>query len=162
MRYLFAIVLSGLLLCTLSIAKAADISSDELQQQRLQAVKQYIHYLGRGDYQSLSRLFTSHAVAVSAMGDTDSADHFYLQLFSKTISSPRSKLINIFDGQLKGNMMTAYYQFSWRNPQGTSTSAKFVDLFVFQANSTKIKTVYVFSNQFHEDVFTQTEAASAA
>lgn len=129
------------------------ISETELQQQRIDAIKSYVKLLGRGDYQTIPKLFTKHAVAVSSSGESDSIDHFYESLFVKTITSPQSRLINIFNGQLKNNMMTAYYNMNWIDSKGEPASAKFVDLFIFQADSSKIKTIYVFSNNFHENVF---------
>jgi len=124
-----------------------------LQQQRIETIRSYIKLLGQGDYKQIPNLFTKHAVAVSASGESDSVPHFYEDLLTKTIISPQAKLINIFDGQLKNNMMTAYYNLTWTE-NGSPTTQKFVDLFVFQADSTKIKTVYVFSNHFQEEVFT--------
>lgn len=130
----------------------AAIDPQSLQQQRIDTLKMYVQLLGQGDYKQIPDLFTKHAVAVSSSGASDNINHFYETLFLKTISSPQSRLINIFDGQLKNNMMTVYYNLSWVGGNGVLTSQRFLDLFVFQADSTKIKTVYVFSNRFHESI----------
>jgi hypothetical protein len=146
------VFLAGLVLlaaCTNVFA----VGEEDLQQQRINTVKNYVKLLGRGDYQTIPTLFTKNAVAVSSAGESDSINHFYESLFSKSISSPQSKLINVFNGQLKDNMMTAYYNLIWKNKNGELNSARFLDLIIFQANSTKIKTVYVFSNKFQESAF---------
>lgn len=148
-----------IVLTMLSCNAHCAIDQHNLQQQRIDSIKYYVRLLGKGDYKEIPTLFTKHAVAVSSSGESDSIDHFYQALFMKTISSPQSRLINIFDGQLKSNMMTAYYNLSWVGSDGTVISQKFVDLIVFQADSTKIKTIYVFSNNFHENVFSQTSDA---
>jgi nitrate reductase assembly molybdenum cofactor insertion protein NarJ len=143
--------------CVIIIALIAttafSVSETQLQQQRISIIKNYVKLLGQGNYKSIPKLFTKHAVAVSATGATDSINHFYETLLAKPLSTPQAKLVNIFDGQLKNNMMTAYYNMSWKNTKGELVSAKFVDLFIFQADSTMIKTLYVFGNSFHEDVF---------
>lgn len=148
-----SIKLITLFLISFFAVHAYALSETELQQQRIATIKSYVKLLGRGDYQAIPKLFTKHAVAVSSSGESDTIDHFYESLFVKTISSPQSRLINIFNGQLKNNMMTAYYNMTWINSSGQAESAKFVDLFIFQADSTMIKTIYVFSNNFHENVF---------
>lgn len=42
----------------------------------------------------------------------------------------------IFEGKLDQNMMAAYFNYSWRNTKGEKVSAKFLDLFIFQNNTT--------------------------
>ena len=151
MKKLFLPLVSILL--TFTFSSAFSLSEVELQKQRAEVVKQYVKLLGRGDYQALPKLFTDHAVAVAPSGEADNINRFYESLFKKTFSSPESRLINVFDGRMKNNMMTAYYNLTWVNAEGEPESAKFVDLFIFQMGSTKIKTIYVFSNSFKEDVF---------
>lgn len=152
-QYKLSIIAIVLILLSFLVGNAYATTEGELQQQRIDTIKNYVRLLGKGDYQSIPKLFTKHAVAVSSNGESDSIDHFYEALFVKSISSPQSQLINIFNGQLKNNMMTAYYNMTWIDSKGEPESAKFVDLFIFQADSTKIKTIYVFSNTFHDNVF---------
>lgn len=131
----------------------ANATVDEvLQKERTDIIKRYVKLLGHGDYQAIPKLFTEHAVAVSPTGEAENINRFYETVFRSTFSSPESRLINIFDGRLKDNMMTAYYNMTWVNADGELESARFVDLFIFQVNSVKIKTIYVFSNSFREDV----------
>src|SRR5471030_1329861 len=99
-------------------AQCVFAADDQLQEDRINAIKRYVHLLGKGDYRNIPALFTDHAVAVSANGESDSIDRFYESTFKHTFSSPQAKLINIFDGRMKGNMMTAYYNLSWVNKQG--------------------------------------------
>ncbi len=73
----------------------------------------------------------------------------------KTITNPQSSLINIFEGKLDQNMMAAYFNYSWKNSKGEKVSAKFLDLFIFQNNMTKIKGIFVFGNTFKEDIMKQ-------
>lgn len=147
----WSILAAGVLLCFANSVFA--MSDDQLQKERIDTIKKYIRLLGKGDYRTIPTLFTDHAVAVSATGESDGIDHFYENMFKKSFSSPESKLINVFDGRLKGNMMSAYYNLSWVNHQGGLESSKFMDLFIFQADSAKIKTIYVFSNSFKQEAF---------
>ena len=130
-------------------------SLDSLHNQRLKIIKQYIELLGKGDYESISHLFIKNGLAVSSSGKMDNPSHFYKTLFTKTISNPDATLINIFEGRLDLKMMTAYFNYSWNNTAGKRNSAKFLDLFIFQRNTAKIKTVLIFSNTFQQDIMKQ-------
>lgn len=126
-----------------------------LQNQRTDIIKQYVKLLSDGNYQSIPYLFTTNASAVSSSGIPDNPIHFYKTLFTKTITQPQATLINIFNGTPDQNMMAAYFNYSWKNSEGKKVSAKFLDLFIFEANSTKIKWLFVYSNTFQEDIMKQ-------
>lgn len=130
-----------------------------LQNQRLDAINQYVTLLGIGEYKPIINLFTSDAIAVSSSGIADTPSHFYKTLFTKTIKKPQANLINIFPGMLDHNMMTVFFDYSWENIKGQQVSAKFLDLFIFQKNTPKIKAIYVFSNTFQQDIMKQLEKA---
>jgi len=118
-------------------------------------MKKYIKLLGEGDYHSIPKLFNKEADVISSTGAVDKPDHFYETLLTKTISSPQSKLINIFVGNMNKDMMAAYFDFSWKNAQGKRVAAKFLDLFIFEENLPKIKKLYIFSNTFKEEIMKQ-------
>ena len=132
-------------------------TNSSLQNERMDVVKQYVKLLGDGNYQALSHLFTENAMAVSSSGKTDKPSHFYKILFSKTITNPEATLINVFPGNLDKNMMAAYFNFTWKNIKQQQVSAKFLDLFIFKKNTTKINAIYIFSNTFQKDIMKQLE-----
>lgn len=127
----------------------------DLQTKRGEVIKQYVELLGGGDYKAISSLFTDRGLAVSSSGIPDKPQHFYKTLFTKTITSPNSRFINLFEGKINQDMMTAYFDFSWKNKYKKEVSAKFLDLFVFEKNTTKIAAVFVFSNTFQDDIMKQ-------
>jgi hypothetical protein len=131
-----------------------------IQNKRSDVIKQYIRLLGDGNYKEISHLFNNKAVVVSSSGIPDNPMYFYKTLFTKTISSPHSSLINLFQGKIDHDMMTAYFDFSWNNGVGNKVSAKFLDLFLFEKRTAKINTVFVFSNTFQEDIMKQLNKSS--
>lgn len=130
-------------------------STQNLHHQRTETIKQYVNFLGKGKYQSIILLFAANGRCVSSSGHPDNPSHFYETLFTKTISNPRAKLVNVFDGQLNQDMMAAYFDFSWKNEQGQQVTAKFLDLFLFEKDTAKIQEVDVFSNTFQKDIMKQ-------
>jgi hypothetical protein len=145
------------LFALISILLCANVSAqtNSLQQQRVEVVKQYIKFLGQGNYQTIPSLFTQNAIAISSSGLPDHPVHFYEKLFTKTISNPHSSLINIFSGTSDKSMIAAYFDFSWKDTKGKKVSAKFLNLFVFEDNTAKIKNLFVFSNSSKQDVMKQ-------
>ena len=144
-----------LILLLLTTQNAFSQTNSPLQSQRNEVIKQYVHWLGEGNYKAISLLFTKKAIAVSSSGISDTPMHFYQTLFTKTITSPISSFINLFAGTPNPDMMTAYFDFSWNNQAGKNVSAKFLDLFVFEKGTTKLSAVFVFSNTFQEDIMKQ-------
>lgn len=143
-------VLSIILLLTTQIVFSETTIS--LQNQRNEVVKQYIRLLGKGDFKTISNLFTDKGMVVSSSGLSDNPIHFYKTLFSQTLSSPNSNLINLFEGFQNQDMMTAYFDFSWTNREGKPMAAKFLDLFVFEKETRKINALFIFSNSFQVDI----------
>src|SRR5690242_18182523 len=129
------LAISFLVLPTSTFAQKEEL----LQSQRLDVVKHYVTLLGQGEYKAISHLFAPNALAVSSSGKPDTPNHFYKILFTKTIKNPQATLINLFNGLQDPNMLAAYFDYSWDNIKGQHVSAKFLDLFVFQNNSSKIK-----------------------
>jgi hypothetical protein len=129
--------------------------SDSLETKRNTVMKHYINLLGDGNYTEISHLFTNKAIVVSSSGVRDQPMHFYKTLFTQTITSPHSSLINLFQGTMNQDMMSAYFDFSWKYKTGKKVSSKFLDLFLFEKDSPKIKALYVFSNTFQEDIMKQ-------
>lgn len=140
------------LLGTTNINAQANVS---LEKHRMDVIKQYVKFLGNGNYQPITLLFTKDALAISSSGKADNPTHFYKTLFTKTITSPKATLLNLFEDKLDQNMLVAYFDFSWKNLEGKQVSAKFLDLFIFQKNTEKIKAVFVFSNTFQADIMKQ-------
>lgn len=128
---------------------------ESLLSHRLEAIKQYVTLLGQGNEKSIVHLFTPDAIAVSSSGKKETPTRFYKKLFTKTIKNPEANLINTFSGIQDPDMMTAYFDYAWDNIKNERVSAKFLDLFVFQKNSTKFKAIYVFSNTFQQDIMKQ-------
>jgi len=132
--------------------------AQSLTARRTLTLNNYVSLLGKGNYQAVTNLFTKHGKAVSSSGISDNAPHFYRTLFTKTITSPQSKLTNIFKGELNPDIMTVLFDFTWKNTTDDTVSAKFLDLVVFQENTAKIKTLYVFSNSFKDDIMKQLDS----
>lgn len=128
-----------------------------LHKQRVDVIKRYIQLLGKGDYKAIPTLFAKDSLAISSSGKPDNPAHFYKTLFTKTISNPKSSLINIFEGIIKPNMMVGYFDFTWTNNKNKVVHAKFLDLFIFQDESAKIKVIFVYSNTFQSDIMKQLE-----
>lgn len=152
--------LTTLLFLLVAISNAFSQSNEILQNQRTEVVKEYVTLLGKGNYQSISQLFTKNALVVSSSGIPDNPYNFYKKLFTKTITNPQANLINIFEGAIDQNMQTAYFNFSWQNVEERRVSAKFLDLFLFEEKTKKIKVLFVFSNTFQEDIMTQLKSCS--
>ncbi len=139
-------------------SEASFAQNISLQEQRVDVIKQYIKLLGKGDYKTIPQLFTKDALAISSSGVPDNPVHFYKTLFTKTISNPQSSLINIFEGKINANMLVGYFNFTWKNKENKKVHAKFLDLFIFQKGTVKIKTIFVFSNTFQKDIMKQLES----
>ncbi len=149
---IFAMTLSLYMTSALSSHKAS------LENQRIDALIQYVTLLGEGDYHILPELFTSDATVVSSSGITDIPGNFYKKLFTQTISmhsTPKTELIDILPGILDKNKVAVYFNFSWTNEKNERISAKFLDLFIFEPKSEKIKNVFVFGNTFQDDIMKQ-------
>lgn len=147
-------VLSSLLFLFISTSCFC-FPSQALKSQRLDIIEQYIYLLGKGDYKKIATLFTEHAIAISSSGAPDKVPHFYKTLFTKTISQPQANLIDRFSAESNENIMVGYFDFAWKNIEGKPVSARFLDLFVFAPNSTKIEKIYIFGNTFQNDIMKQ-------
>lgn len=134
---------------------ACSAGTNNLAEQRTKVIKNYVKWMGTGNYQAISKLFAKDGLAVSSSGIADKPDHFYKTLLTETVSNPKSILVNIFAGKANNEMMTAYFYYSWKNQDQHQVSAKFIDLFVFEKNSAKIRGLYVFSNTFQNDIMKQ-------
>lgn len=126
-----------------------------LAEQRTKVIKNYVKWMGTGNYQSIAKLFGKDGLAVSSSGIADKPEHFYKTLLTETVSNPKSILVNVFSGKANNEMMTAYFYYSWKNKDQHQVSAKFMDLFIFEKNSAKIRGLYVFSNTFQNDIMKQ-------
>jgi hypothetical protein len=126
-----------------------------LMEKRTTVMRHYIKWLGTGNYQAIAKLFSKDGLAVSSSGIADKPISFYKNLLTKTVTNPKSILINTFAGKANNEMMTAYFYYSWKNKDHHQVSAKFIDLFIFEKNSSKIKGLYAFSNTFQQDVMKQ-------
>ena len=128
-----------------------------LQDERINVMKKYVKLLGEGDYHAIPKLFVEKGYVVSSTGAVDESHHFYKTLLTKTISMPQSKFINIFVGKMNENMMASYFDYSWENIHGNRVAAKFLDLFIFEDKSSKIKRIFIFSNTFKAEIMKQLE-----
>jgi hypothetical protein len=130
-------------------------TATSLTDKRTKVIKNYVKWLGKGNYRAIAHLFSQKGLAVSSSGIVDKPEHFFKTLLTETISEPKSILINTFVAKANNEMMTAYFYYSWKNKENHQVSAKFIDLFIFEKNSEKIKGLYVFSNTFQNDVMKQ-------
>lgn len=141
-----------IILQLLTANSSFSLTNSLLENKRSEVIKQYIRLLGDGNYKKINLLFTNKGVVISSSGIPDNPTHFYKTLFTQTISSPNSELINLFQGTIDHDMLTAYFDFSWKNEKGKEVSAKFLDLFLFEKKTAKINTVFIFSNTFKKDI----------
>lgn len=144
------------LMLLFSAAYAGIVFSDSnLLTKREQVLHQYVYFMGKEDIKSIIFLFSKNAQVISSSGQVSPPITFYTRLFKELITNPKSHLITSFYSATNSNVMVLYFDFSWKNKQGEKQEAPFLDLVEFAPNSTKIKSLAVFSGRFKIETMLQ-------
>ena len=119
-------------------------SNFNLQQQRVQTIKQYMSDLQLHDADHISSLFTSNGTVVSTSQGYKNAREFF-HSFLPMIQSANAVDNGIFKG-LDNDSYTANFSFSWKMIDGDKSGGHYSDTFIFAAGSAKLDNVVMYEN----------------
>lgn len=134
------IFLMGILMTTLAIAHP-----DNQQIARQQTIKAYLRALQQHDKKSMLKLFGRNGRVVSTSRGRTSAE----KLFTAFLPSVRSARVNLHQTYMSlddHNRYGARFHFTWKALDGSAGGGEYVDEFIFEKNSDRLKTVYMFEN----------------
>jgi hypothetical protein len=127
-------------------------SREALEISRKHVLELYVKRMQQADYKQVIKLFSDDGVAVSSSGVESPVFNFYKNLFEHLISSPKSKLINIFPGTINSNTYALHFYYTWKNKSNLTVGSEFLDLVQFNQGSDKIRKLMVYSNTFKQEV----------
>ena len=141
--------ISYLFLLLIALGKYAtageDYSSSNLNVERSQVVRQYIADLEKADYRGISELFNEEGTVVStSRGNVDAKDFFYS--FLPNIVSASTELHQTFISNSDNKRYAARFHFTFKLKDGEIGDGEYIDEFLFNNNSTKLVSVYMFEN----------------
>ncbi|MDF1796993.1 MAG: hypothetical protein P1U63_10695 [Coxiellaceae bacterium] len=129
----------ALALTTLTLHSAFAMSASD-QQQRTQAVKNYMSALAHANTSEMLPLFTADAKLYTDSNGFISPSAFFPAFFSK-IQHGDVTINGIYANPSKPNQLSASIQFHWQDFQNQNHNGQFVDDFMFAADSNLIKEV---------------------
>lgn len=131
--------LSLLLVVGVSLANA----SPAMKQDRQEIINKYLMYLQNGDYKSMYSLFEKNGIVVStSKGKMHFKDFF--GNFLPMIRAAKTETHSIFSSP--GDHLAARFKFSYELKDGETGSGEYMDEFIFEPHSLKLRAVYMFEN----------------
>ena len=145
LKKIFYVFLATIALNNAAIAGQAYSSSDDLNSEREQVVRQYILDLQKADYRAISELFGQEGTVIStSRGNVKAKDFFYS--FLPNIESATTELHQVFVNNVDNNRLAARFHFNFKLKDGEIGDGEYVDEFLFVNNSKKLSSVYMFEN----------------
>lgn len=138
----------GLILLTSITAQYAIAGTEqtaELKAAREHVIHQYITDLEHADNKDINTLFVEGGTVISPSRGTVNAQDFF-NSFLTEIQTANIEFHQAFVSSQDNNHYGARFRFSVTLHNGESSSGEYVDEFVFENNTAKLKEVYVFEN----------------
>lgn len=104
--------------------------------ERIDALRTYMHALDGGDYETIVGLFAPDNAVTSPFLGTMSAAEFFGQLSRASANNDITPL-DIFISESEADQAVAYFQYDWTMADGSVVVFKVMDLFGFEPDSTR-------------------------
>lgn len=119
--------------------------SVSLDSQRRQVITEYILDLGKADPEGITALFVEGGTVIStSQGEVGANDFFHS--FLPHIDSSDTEVHQTFRSKGEGNHYAARFHFNFKLKDGEMGDGEYVDEFIFENNSAKLISVYMFEN----------------
>ena len=116
-----------------------------LNLQREQVISEYILDLGKAEPQGITALFVEDGTVIStSQGNVLAHDFFYS--FLPNIEYANTEVHQTFLSKGDGNHYAARFHFDFKLKDGEVGDGEYVDEFIFENNSAKLISVYMFEN----------------
>lgn len=140
-NYLFPAILIALM----TTHTMANASTASLKEQREQVVHAYVNYLGKADYQNITKLFDASGTVMSTSRGSANAQEFFYA-FLPNVESSATEFHQAFASTTDNNRLAARFHYNFKLTDGEVGSGEYVDEFIFANNSAKLSKVYMFEN----------------
>lgn len=130
---------------TAQYAIAGTEQTAELKAAREHVIHQYITDLGRADNKDINTLFVEGGTVLSTSRGTVNAQDFF-NSFLTEIQNANTEFHQAFVSSQDNNHYGARFHFNFTLHNGETGSGEYVDEFIFEDNSAKLKEVYMFEN----------------
>lgn len=133
------------LLSLYNVAGATTPPLSDLDQVRMEVVREYIADLERADAERMSELFSEGAIAVStSRGEVDAKSFF--NAFLPMIETAETQVKQVFINPIDENRLAARFHLAYTLIDGEEGEGEYMDEFVFLENSSYLSRVYMFEN----------------
>ena len=128
-------------------AMAAESYSDavSLNSQRKHVINEYILDLGKADSEAITALFVDGGTVISTSKGEVLANDFFPS-FLPHIEYGNTEVHQTFLSKGDGNRYAARFHFDFKLKDGEVGDGEYVDEFIFENNSAKLISVYMFEN----------------
>lgn len=128
-----------------TMAAGSYSDSLSLDSERRQVITEYILDLGKADPDSITALFVEGGTVIStSKGEVGANDFFHS--FLPQIESADTEVHQTFWSKGDGNHYAARFHFNFNLKDGERGDGEYVDEFIFENNSAKLISVYMFEN----------------
>ena len=141
--------LSPFLFLTLFFTFANNAVAQDLYSQRMHVVSQYVTNLHNADAVAMGTLFTSDGIVVANSGGKVDAREFY-NGFLPLLSFSETTLKQRFAAD-EAARFAARFSFKFAVGDEAVRGGEYMDEFVFEKGSAKLKVVYMFENLAFEE-----------
>ncbi|CDZ77783.1 hypothetical protein BN59_02073 [Legionella massiliensis] len=126
-------------------AESSYSDSVNLDSQRRHVITEYILDLGKADPEGITALFSDGGTVIStSKGEVGAYDFFHS--FLPNIESADTEVHQTFLSKGDENHYAARFRFNFKLKDGEMGDGEYIDEFIFENNSAKLISVYMFEN----------------
>lgn len=135
----------SLLTMTFLVGKALPAPNSELQVKRIQVIKQYLLDLQNGNADEITKLFEQKGFVFSTSKGIVEAGPFF-HAFLPQIKYAFTELNQLFLNPNDENRIAIRFRYHFELKNGERNYGQYMDEFVFEKNTDKLLSVYMFEN----------------